>query len=121
MPNTYRIQVITKDETEVGTYQDAQYFSIPTDMTLEQFQKENEGAIEDEKNRRIANWIDAVKNPPAPVEPSKEDLQAEEAAILEQKAMLDARVSEIAVKKAAIELAEATEMIDVNVKGIKGK
>jgi hypothetical protein len=113
MPNTYRIQVITKDITEVGEYCDAIYLDMPVDMTLEQFQKENESVIDDEKNRRIANWIDAVKNPPAPVEPTKEDLQAEEAAILEQKAMLDARVSEIALKVAEIDAKV--------VKDIKGK
>lgn len=90
-------------------------------MTIDQFQKDNESIIEEEKAKRIANWIDSIKNRPEPTEPTKEDLIAEEASILEQKAMLDARVSEIAVKKAAIELAEATEMIDVNVKGIKGK
>lgn len=105
MPNTYRIQVITKDETEIGTYCDAQYLEMPSDMTLAEFQKQSESLVEDEKNKRIAAWVDSIKNPPAQAEPTKEDLIAEQAAILEQKAMLEARISEITDKVAQIDAA----------------
>ena len=114
MPNTYRIQVITKDETEIGTYQDAQYFDIPTDMTIEQFQKENESVIDAEKSKRIANWIDAVKNPPIMPEPTKEQLEQESVAIDEQIAQLQAR---------KVDVSEAIMTIDSyeELKDIKGK
>jgi hypothetical protein len=57
----------------------------------------DDGTHEAEKAQRVANYIDAVQNPPAPVEPTKEELEKEAASIAEQKVQLDARLSDIAV------------------------
>ena len=99
MANTYRIQVITKEFVpEVGTeYVDAQYFDVPANMTIEQFKASNESTINAEKATRIANYVDAVKNPPKPVEPTKEQLEAEAQSIADQKVALDQRLSDIAI------------------------
>ena len=91
------MQVITTDFVkEIGTeYKDAQYYSIPVDMTIQEFQSQNEEAINAEKDKRIANWVEAIKNPPQQAEPTKEELQAEHDALIEQKSHIDARVAEI--------------------------
>lgn len=100
MANTYRIQVITKEFIpEVGTeYQDAQYFDVPVDMTIEQFQAEKEAEINAEKEARIQRYVDAVKNPPPVVEPTKEELMAQKAELLAQ---AEAQIAELDVKIAA--------------------
>jgi hypothetical protein len=64
MANTYRIQVLTKEFVpEVGLeYSDAQYFDIPIDMTIQEFQQFYEAEIETEKSTRINSFIANVKN-----------------------------------------------------------
>lgn len=95
MPNTYRIQVITKDYVpELGhEYSDAQYFQVDSSMTIDEFRSQNESLIEAEKSKRIANWIDAIKNPPPPIERTREQLQEEKAELLRQIDDLDVRIS----------------------------
>jgi hypothetical protein len=109
LSNQIRVQVLIKEFVpEIGhEYCDALYYSPEDYFSLTQ------DDVDREMYKRIANWVDAVKNPPVQPEPTKEELQAEEASILEQKAMLDARVSEIQVKKAEIDTKP--------VKDIKGK
>lgn len=69
MPNTYRIQVLTKDQTEVGEFCDAQYFDVPITMSIKEFKKQHEDEVETEKAKRIANFVNSVKHPPAEPEP----------------------------------------------------
>lgn len=100
MPNTYRIQVLTKDFVkELGIeYSDAQYFDIPVDMTIEEFQKQNEDTINSEKEKRISSFIESIKNPPTPVEPTKDELIAFKQAVQDEYAAkleeLDAQIAE---------------------------
>lgn len=96
MPNTYRIQVLTKEFVkEIGAvYSDAQYFTVDSTMSMEDFIASKEADINAEKDRRIANWIDAIKNPPPPVEPTKEQLQEEKAALQAQIAELDVKIAQ---------------------------
>lgn len=76
MPNTYRIQVITKETVkETGTeYQDAQYFDVPLDTKLSDFIDANEVGINAERDRRIANYVQAVLHPAPEKEPTKDEL-----------------------------------------------
>lgn len=97
MANTYRVQVLTKEFVkELNTeYSDAQYFEIPVDMTIEQFQKQNEDIINAEKSNRIANFIEAIKNPPIQEPPTKEELIAQQQSLIDQKAQIEALVADL--------------------------
>lgn len=96
MPNTYRIQVLTKEfVNEIGAvYSDAQYFTVDSTMSIEDFIAQKETEINQEKDRRIANWIDAIKNPPPQPEPTKEQLIEEKAALQAQIAELDVKIAQ---------------------------
>ena len=93
MAETYRIQVITSTYVpELGhTYTDAQYLNVPSTMSLDEVKATYETEIKAEEAKRIAARVDEKLNPPAPVEPSKEELQA-------IKADLEAQVAELATK-----------------------
>jgi hypothetical protein len=112
MANTYRIQVITKEFVpEVGVeYQDAQYFDVPLTTKLEDFIAQKEAEINAERDARISRYVESVKNPPAPVEPTQEQLEAEKLAIEEQVTQLEARKVEVMSKIAVAEL-EVKEVV----------
>ena len=98
MAYTYRLQVQTKTFVpEIGhSYNDAQYFEVSAGTNIDDFIRDNEQKIKDEEARRIANWVDAIKNPPVQAEPTEEQLVAEKVALEEQIAQLTARKSEVA-------------------------
>jgi hypothetical protein len=90
--DTYQLQVKTSDMTSVGVeYNDAQYYTCPENMTLATCKDYLHDEIVTEKAKRIANFEDAIKNPPAPVEITKEQY-------LEAKAQLEAQVAEVNAK-----------------------
>ena len=79
-------------------HSDAQYFTCPGNITLDDCKAMHKDALDTEKAKRIANHIDRVKNPPAPVEPTEAELIAMKQAIIDQKAQLDAQIAEVDMK-----------------------
>ena len=79
------VQVRFKEQTEVGEYNDALYF------TQAEYQAKSQGDIDSMKQVRVTNWVNLVKNPLAYVEPTKSELQA-------QKAELEAQLSDVNTK-----------------------
>lgn len=63
------IKIDFEVETNYGKYRDALYLPENHGMTGEQ--------IEAMKQERVDNWIDAVENPPQPVESNTEENSAE--------------------------------------------
>lgn len=112
MPNTYKIQVITKDYVpELGhEYVDAQYFDVPLDTKIEDFIASKETEINAEKDSRIAARVYERQNPPVQKELSKEELMAIKAELLAQ---AEAQINELDVKIADAKLAK-----DIVVDGI---
>ena len=53
----------------------------------------SEDDIEAIKAERVANWVEAVANPPEPVEPTEDDLRAEALAV--QAEAIEARLAEV--------------------------
>lgn len=87
------VQLRFKEQTEVGEYNDAIYFSEVA------WANRDQAAIDAEKAQRVANFVEAVKNPPPPVEPTKEELEF-------QKVELEKQIEEINNKLNAIEVGE---------------
>jgi len=84
------VQVRFKNKTEAGIeFNDALYFPIEK---WEEIKKED---IEILKEERFNNWKQAVENPPVPVEPTKEQLEAEKLQIEEYITNLEAKKVEV--------------------------
>lgn len=84
------IQVRFKNTTDKGVeFNDALYFPI------EDWEKKTQEEIDTLKEERFNNWKQAVENPPAPVEPTKEQLEAEKLQIEEYITNLEAKKGEI--------------------------
>ena len=100
MATTYRIQVLTKTYVpELGhEYSDAQYLDVPEGMTMEEVKATYEAEILAEEAKRIAARVEEKLNPPAPYEPTKEELMAQKAELLAQ---AEAQIAELDVKIAA--------------------
>lgn len=102
MADTVRIQVITEETTPYGTFRDAIYYK-----DLAEYQaKKADGSHDAEKSARVANYVNAVQNPPAPVEPSKEELEAAKATLQAQIADIDAKLVTAKPKDAKEEVIE---------------
>lgn len=52
----------------------------------------NDGSHEAEKKRRLENWKESIKNPPVPVEPTKEEYEALKTELLNQVAEVQAKI-----------------------------
>lgn len=83
------IQVRFKEKVNINgvetEYNDALYF------TQAEHQVKTQAEIDILKQERVDNWVNIVKNPPAYVEPTKTELQA-------QKAELQAQLADINTK-----------------------
>jgi hypothetical protein len=91
------VQIRIDQQTEVGRFKDALYYPV------EQWNSVDPASVEAERQARIEKWVDQIKNPPPtpdPVEPTKEELQAQ----------ADAIAAEIAARQA--ELQKIIEEID---------
>jgi hypothetical protein len=86
---TVMIQIIFSEETEFGVFRDALYLSPDV------YTKTTQANLDALKRKRIDAWVDRIKNPPAPVEPTKEQLQAELVEIEKQKESLEVRKTEL--------------------------
>jgi hypothetical protein len=80
MSDTVRIQVITEENTKFGSFRDAIYYSSLAEYEA----KLADGSHKAEKDARVANYVSAVENPPAPVEMTKEELEAIKLEVLNQ-------------------------------------
>ena len=87
MSDQILVQIRFSVKTDQGEYQDALYY--PLDV----YQSMDKQVIEDEKNTRVNNWVQMVKNPPPPIEPTKEQLEESKAMLVEQLAQLDIQIA----------------------------
>ena len=102
--NTVKLQVLTRDKTDSGVeYSDAQYFDVSDDVNIGQWKKDHMAEVDAEKDRRIRNWTEMIKNPPLQPEPTEAQLNQELASIEEQKAQLETRKADISTKITAIQ------------------
>ena len=85
MSEQIMVQVRFKEQTEVGEYNDALYF------TQTEYQAKSQVEIDALKQARVSSWVNVVKNPPIPVEPTKAQLQ-------EQKVNLESQLADINTK-----------------------
>lgn len=94
MANTYDIRVKTNTYVpELGhEYADAQYFTIPEGVTIDEFKAQNEAAIQAEEASRIQARINEKQNPTPPKEYSKEELISIKAELLAQ---AEAQITEL--------------------------
>lgn len=110
MEETIMIQVRFKEKVKVKgmtlEYSDAIYY------TEEQYAKLDKEAHEATKQARVDNWKSTIENPPEVKEPTKEDMEAEIAALEEQKASLEARKTELADKITALSAVPNEEPIE---------
>ena len=90
--DTYKLQVITKDMTEVGEYQDAQYYTCSPSISVAECIQSHQEEIAIEKEKRLANYVSAVKNPAPVVPPTKEQLSAEKSDLVARIAALDEQI-----------------------------
>lgn len=88
MADQIRVQFKFTEPTDYGDYTDALYF------TESEWANRDMNAVKAMKAERVLNYIDRIRNAPAPVEPSKADLQAEKADLLARIAVLDAEIAE---------------------------
>lgn len=95
VPDIVRVQVVFTEDTECGRYRDALYF---TPAEYAGLKAETLAAM---KQTRVDTFVDRIKNPPPPVEPTKEQLEAEVVEVQKQKESLDARLVELAALIAA--------------------
>jgi len=91
---TKDIRVILKAQTEVGEFCDALYYEtdkVPDDKEIEK-----------QAQARIDNWVEMIKNPPKPVEPTKAELKKMIAELDEQKIRIDEQKIEYQAKITAL-------------------
>ena len=99
MSEQIKIQVLIKEETPYGEFNDAIYYD---DMMSYQTALDN-GSHETEKTTRVANYISAVENPVIPEEPTKEELETLKTSLLSQVSDLDIKIAEADSDKVIIE------------------
>ena len=89
MADQVKIQVITSEKVLGHDFVDAIYYSSMAayDAT------KADGSHEGEKATRIANYTNAVQNPPVQKEVSKEELLVQKQALLDQVTSLDAQIA----------------------------
>ena len=90
------VQVIFTQDTERGVYRDALYY--PIDKYFEVTKED----LEKVKNERVNNWLNLINNPPAPVAPTKEEMEKEQVQIDEKILELQARKATVGEQISAI-------------------
>lgn len=81
------IQIKYKVTTEVGEFNDALYYTQSDYQNIPRYQ------IDTEKQSRIDNFINLIKNPPIAKDPTKQELQNAKSVLLAQIADLDIKIS----------------------------
>lgn len=87
-----RIQVLIKEDTKFGEYNDSLYFSKDEYYSL------TDDEITKQVFQRVFNWVDAIENAPVPLPPTKEELIAQQNALVEQKVSIDEQIAELATQ-----------------------
>lgn len=82
------VQVRFSVPTKYGEYQDALYYS------LDDYANMKPETVENEKEARVDNYLNAVESTPPPVDPTKAELQAAKADLQAQIVVLDAKIAE---------------------------
>jgi hypothetical protein len=82
---TIMIQVRFTEDTPYGEYSDSIYF------TQDEYNSIKQDGIDKIKQDRVGAWIERIKNPPTPIEPTKKQLEEEQVVIEEQIASLQER------------------------------
>ena len=98
MQEQVKIQIRYWEDTQYGRFCDALYF------TQDEYVKTEQKDIDAEKQRRLDNWIAIVSKPP--VEPTKEQLEADLVALQNELTMKQADIAEMQTKiavKAVVE------------------
>jgi hypothetical protein len=96
------IRVIVTAQTEVGVYRDSLCFTVDDPrVSLADFLAAKQPEIDKTMQARVADHVNRIKHPPAPVEPTKEMLEQELAEVERQKESLDARKVELTARIAA--------------------
>lgn len=108
MDEIVRVQILFSKETPNGVFRDCLYKS------LDEFAALTEEAKEAEKQSRVDNYLNAVKNatPVEPEEPPLERLQEERANLEAYLSELDAKIStKVAAAADAVAAADSIETI----------
>jgi hypothetical protein len=95
-----RVQVQFSEDTEVGKYNDALYF------TQEEYEQLTQKQIDAIKKQRVDNWVNIIKTPVIQKEQTKEELQIQEQQLINQKASIESQLSEVSSKISAIQVKE---------------
>ena len=111
MADTVMIQVRFSKPTQYGSYEDALYFS------LSEYATKSPADIDALKQARVDNYINAVKNPPAPVQLTKADIQAQIDALSSQVVDMQAQVVSLQAAKAVAPVGVSLGVVDVSVGG----
>lgn len=91
-----RVQILFTEDTPYGEYTDALYF------TPDEYLLKTQADLDTLKQQRVSGYVNAIQNAPAPVEATKEELQAQIVSIDEQSASLAVQKGEIQAKIDAI-------------------
>ena len=111
MADTVMIQVRFSKPTQYGSYEDALYFS------LSEYATKSPADIDALKQARVDNYINAVKNPPAPVQLTKADIQAQIDATSAQIVDMQSQVVKLTADKVKAPVSIAVAVSDVVVGG----
>jgi len=88
-PDIVKVQITFEAMTKYGVFRDALWYTMEDYLTATDTQKDLA------KSMRVFNHVDKLDNPPPPPEPpTKEQLESDKAALLEQVAQLDAQIAE---------------------------
>ena len=87
MSTQVRIQVLFTENTPVGQYTDAIYF------TEAEYAAKSPSDIEALKQIRIDNWVRRINNPPIKKEPTKEELQLQADALQNELNQINEKIS----------------------------
>ena len=91
--------VVIEDKVNGIDFRDAIRYADEAEMAA----KVNDGSFGVERQKRLDGFKNAMDNPVKPVPPTKEQLLAEQQDIIQQKANLDARATEITAEVQAID------------------
>jgi peptidoglycan hydrolase CwlO-like protein len=85
-------------------------------MPVEEYEKLTPEEIELQKEERFANWIKVVNTPQEAVEPTKEDLEAQQVSIDQQIESLQSQKVQLSSKLEQVMLSESEVLEEVVVK-----
>ena len=85
-------------------------------LPVSEYEKLSPEDIEAQKEQRFSNWINILNTPPEVVEPTKEDLEAQQVSIDQQIEVLQSQKVELSSKLESVMLSEVEPVKKVVVK-----